>query len=363
MHALPPAIEPPHRVAVIAGDGIGAEVSAEALALLEAAAPGRFVFEHLPWSADWTLRTGTIPSRADLEALRGRSDAVFLGALGDPRIPDHAHARAIVLGLRSHLDLWLNVRPARLLAPDLWALRRSPDRPLDLLLYRENTEGLYVDIGGVLHRGTDAEVAMNQMVASRRATRRILVAAFEAARARRGRVTLVSKHNAVTHAYGLWHRLFLELAAEYPDVTGEALFADVAAMELVRAPERFDVMVMSNMLGDILSDLAAQLVGGLGLAPAANLAHAGGGAFGVFEPVHGSAIDIAGRDVANPAAAMLAAAMMARELGEGEVAQAMEGAVAAAILGGARTRDLGGTLGTAAFGRVVRKALGEGRSA
>ncbi len=348
-----------HRIAVFPGDGIGPEVTTEALATLGRAAPGAFDLVYFPHGAEHTLATGHTISPAELSAVRANHDAVFLGALGDPRIPDHRHARDILLGMRTRFDLYINYRPARLRSAALTPLKGVDVGDIDLVIFRENTEGLYVDIGGRLRPDAPDEVAFSQMVASRTTTERLVRAAFTEARTRpRARCCLVSKHNAVTHAYGLWVRVFRAVAAEFPDVAAEVLFIDTAAMELVRDPRRFDVIVASNMLGDILSDLTAQLVGGLGLAPAANLNLEAANRFGLFEPIHGSAPDIVGTGRANPMAATLSAAMMARFLGEEAAAVSIERAVEAAIAAGETTPDLGGTLHTRAAGEAIRARLG-----
>jgi 3-isopropylmalate dehydrogenase len=348
----------PHRIAVFPGDGIGPEVTAEAVATLRCAASERFEFIHFPHGAERALATGETISADELAAVRADHAAVFLGALGDARIPDHRHARDILLGMRRQFDLYLNYRPARLRGPALTPLKGLGAGDIDLVLFRENTEGLYVDIGGRLRPDTPDEVAFSQMVTTRSVTERLVRAAFAEARTRpRARCCLISKHNAVTHTYGLWLRVFREVAVTFPDVVAEVLFVDTAAMELVRDPGRFDVIVASNLFGDILSDLAAQLVGGLGLAPSGNLNLEPGRRFGLFEPVHGSAPDLVGTGRANPLAACLSAAMMARFLGEADVAVRIERACDAAIASGETTPDLGGALDTRAAGDAIRARL------
>jgi len=347
-----------HQIAVIAGDGIGPEVTTEAMATLEAAAPGLFVFNYLPYSADHTLATGTTISPVELQQIRSQHAAVFVGALGDPRIPDHRHARDVLLGMRREFDLYINLRPIRLRAAHHCALKRVPEDGIDFVIFRENTEGLYSGIGGVLHAGTPHELALSQMVATRHGTERIVRAAFACAVTRpRRRCCLVSKHNAVTHAFGLWHAVFCEVAAEFPEVTTEVLYADTAALEFVRRPDRFDVVVTSNMVGDILSDLGAQLVGGIGLAPSSNIHPDGPRRFGLFEPIHGSAPDIAGKAQANPTGAILAAGLMAEFCGEVVAAQAMERAIQQTLASGAATHDLQGHMSSAEFGALVRTNL------
>jgi len=344
-----------HRVAIIGGDGIGPEVAAEAASTLSAAAPGRYAFTELPYSADYTLATGvTIPPDA-FERLPRDHDAILLGALGDPRIPDMRHARDILLGARMRFDLYINLRPARLISGAHCPLKGYDAGDIDLVIFRENTEGLYVNIGGSLRPGTEDEVASNEMIATWRGTERILREAFLfARRTGRRKVCMASKHNAITWAHGVWARAFAAVRQDFPDIEATSLFADTAAMELVRAPERFEVIVTSNFIGDILSDVAAQVVGGLGLAPSANL-HPG--RFGLFEPVHGSAPDIAGTGRANPLAAILSGAMLARFLGDEGTAVAIERAVEGAVLDGDTPPDLGGSLTTGQTGNAVRRRL------
>jgi len=345
------------RVAVIAGDGIGPEVTAEAVATLQVAAPGAFELVHLPYGAEHTLATGETIAPAALAALERDHDAILLGALGDRRIPDGRHARDILIGARMRFDLYVNYRPARLVDERLNPLKG--EHAIDLVVFRENTEELYVDIGGSLRRDTPDEVATNLMVATWRGTERIIRRAFEAAATRRRRVCVVTKSNAVTHVWGLWERVFRAVARDFPDVFAEHLYADVAALELVRAPERFDVIVASNLLGDILSDLASQLVGGLGLAPSMNLrpATADQKAFALCEPVHGSAPDLVGKGLANPLAAIGSAALLARFVGLHDPADAIERAIVGVVRARETTRDLGGELDTRAAGEAVRRRL------
>jgi 3-isopropylmalate dehydrogenase len=346
----------PMRIGVIGGDGIGPEVTREAVKVLGAACGAeRFAFDTLPYGADYTIETGITLPPGEMERFSRDYDALLLGALGDPRIPDMRHAVDILLGARQKLDLYINKRPVRLLDDRLTPLKDRRRGDIDLVIFRENTEGAYVGIGGALKPGTKDEVAVTEMIATWKGTDRIMRAAFEWARNNgRRRVCMASKYNAIPHAHGLWARVFREVSAEFPDVEATALFADVVAMELVRDPTRFDVIVTSNLLGDILSDLAAQIVGGIGLAPSANI-HPG--RTSLFEPVHGSAPDIAGRGIANPLAAILTAAMMLRHLGLRDDASRVERAVDTVLAAGATTADLGGRLSTAAAGDAVVEAL------
>lgn len=351
------------RVALIPGDGIGPEVLREACRVLEAAAAAGLLsveFEGFPHGADHYLATGETLGEDTFARLRDDFDAILLGAVGDERVPDGVHARDILLGLRFGLDLFVNLRPVRLRAPDLTPLRLSDDETIDIAIIRENTEGFYTGSGGSLREGTPQEIAISESVATYYGVERVVRAAFEFAR-RNGceRVTLADKANAVPHVYGLWRRTFLEVAAGYPDVEAETRYVDALAMELVRDPGRFDVIVTENLLGDILSDLAAGLVGGLGLAPSANLDLKGRG---LYEPVHGSAPELAGTGTANPMAAVLSAAMMARENDAAEAADHIEAAVDRALREGIRTPDLGGDRSTEEVGAWLAEEVTESPS-
>lgn len=345
------------RVAVIGGDGIGPEVTAQAVETLQVAVPGAFDFVHLPYGAEHTLATSETISETAFHALEQDHDAILLGALGDRRIPDGKHARDILLGARMRFDLYVNLRPTKLLDRRLNPLKSDGD--IDLLVFRENTEELYVDLGGTMRRDTPDELATNVMVATWRGTERIIRRAFEAATTRRNKLTLVTKSNAVTHVWGLWERAFRAVAKDFPGVATDHLYADLAALELVRNPARFDVMVASNLLGDILSDLASQLVGGLGLAPSVNLRPASDGkkAFALFEPVHGSAPDLVGKGLANPLAAIGSGALLARFAGFPDQASAIERAIALCVEARETTPDCGGSLTTRAAGEAVRRRL------
>jgi 3-isopropylmalate dehydrogenase len=347
------------KIAVIPGDGIGVEVTRQAVKVLERMnAESRLGLELVEWDlgAERYLRTGEAISEREMSELESHYDAIVLGALGDPRVPDQAHARAILLGLRFRLDLYINLRPVRLVDPRFSPLKGVTPRDVDMVIFRENTEGVYVGLGGTFKKGTADEIAIEEDVNTRKGVERIIRAAFDYARSSgRKRVTLADKANAMQHAGGLWRRVFGEVGAEYPDVEREAMYVDALALDLVLRPSRYQVIVASNLFGDILSDLAAALVGGLGLAPSANL-HPGRP--GLFEPVHGSAPDIAGTDRANPMAAIMTAALMLEQLGFPREAARIEAAVQRAIAQGQTTPDLGGTLGTEAVGDWITAALG-----
>jgi 3-isopropylmalate dehydrogenase len=346
------------RIAVIAGDGIGREVTPEAVKVLQALnerdSLGLEIVEW-PHGADHYLSSGVTIEDAEVDELRSSYDAVLVGALGDPRVPANEHARDILLGLRFRLDLFINYRPVRLLHESLTPLKGRGEGDIDFAIFRENTEGVYVGMGGVFKRGTPDEVAIQEDVNTRKGVERIVRAAFEHARSRGlERVTLSDKANAMEHAGGLWRRVFKEVAAEYPEIENEALYVDMLAMDLVRRPDRYRVIVTGNLFGDILSDLGAQLVGGLGLSASANI-HPG--RTSLFEPVHGSAPDLAGQDLANPFAAFLTTALLLDHLGHAGQAEEVELSVAHAIRTGATTPDLGGSLGTRAAGEAFRRHL------
>lgn len=345
------------RIAVIPGDGIGIEVTREAVAVLRRVADlcgFEVTLDTLPYGADHYLTTGTTLPEGALDRLRGY-DAILLGALGDPRVPDNRHAAEILLGIRFGLDLYVNYRPVRLLEDRLCPLKGRTTRDVDLVIFRENTEGLYAGLGGFFKKGTADEVAIQEDVNTRKGVERICRYAFEFAQARgRGRVLMSDKSNALTYGHDLWQRVFREVARDYPSIEATHMYVDALAMQLVRDPSQFAVIVTCNMFGDILTDLGAALQGGLGLAASANL-HPG--RTGLFEPVHGSAPKYAGLDVANPMGAILSAALLLGEVGRPEAGRRIEEAVVACLRSGETTRDLGGTLGTRAVGAAVRRRL------
>ncbi len=336
------------RIAVIAGDGIGPEVLAAGLPIIEAAGRAEGLaldVEHLPYSADHYLKTGeTLPDEA-FAHLRDDVDAILLGALGDPRVPGNEHARDILLGLRFRLDLYINFRPSRLYHPRLSPLRadRRADggsTTIDFVIFRENTEGQYTGQGRAEAVGTPDEVQVSEEINSRKGVARIIEAAFAWAQANgKTRVTMSDKSNAIGYQR-IWGRLFQEIGERYPGIQREHRYVDALALELVREPERFQVIVTTNLYGDILSDLGAGLIGGLGIAASANL-HPGRP--GLFEPVHGSAPTLVGKGVANPMATALTGALMLGQLGCPAGAARLERAVERVAASGPLTPDLGGT--------------------
>ncbi len=346
------------RIALIPGDGIGTEVLAEARRVLEAcAAASGTDYALVDWDlgADRYLRDGITITDDEFRSLAEDHDAVLLGALGDPRVPGNEHAKDILLGMRFRLDLYVNFRPCTLLAPELCPLA-DVDPDLSLEIFRENTEGEYTGMGGVFKKGTPDELAIEENIATRKGVERIVRAAFEyASRRGRERVTLVDKANAMRHVGGLWRRAFGDVASDFPGIETDAMYVDAMAMDLVRRPERYQVIVAPNLFGDIISDLAAEITGGLGLAPSANI-HPGRHA--LFEPVHGSAPDIAGQGKANPLGAIRCVGLMLEHFGDAEGAERVHAAVAASIKEGASTPDLGGTLSTSQVGDWIVERVG-----
>ena len=340
------------RIAVIPGDGIGPEVIAQAVKVLQAL--GGIDLHHLPWGADHFLATGETVPAGGYDLLRS-FDAILIGALGDPRVPDNRHARDILLGTRFDLDLYVNYRPVRLLDARLCPLKDRTPVDVDFVVLRENTEGLYVGVGGRFKAGTVDEIAVQEEINTYKGVHRIVRHAFEVARTRpRRTVCMADKSNAMQEGHALWQRVFRELSAEYPDVSARHLYIDALAMMLVQDPRQFDVIVTNNLFGDIITDIGGALQGGLGMAASANL-HPG--KTSMFEPVHGSAPPLAGRDQANPIGAILSAGLMLDTLGRRDDAKRIERAVESAVRDGAVTRDVGGNLGTVAAGDAIRQRL------
>ena len=315
------------------------------------AAGADFEFQDYDVNAEQYLRTGEpIPAAAwnDLE----KADAILFGAVGDPRVNDAAYLAGVLLRLRFELDLYVNLRPAKLYDDRLSPLRREERRKLDLLIVRENTEGLYVGMGGRFKKGTDQEVAIQEDLNTYLGVTRIIDFAFGVAKRE---VVMVDKSNAMTHAGALWQQQWKAGAAQHPHIKTRHLYVDAAAMQLVKDPTQFEVIVTGNLFGDILSDLTAELIGGMGVAPSGNINPET--RRGLFEPVHGTAPDIAGKGVVNPIGAILSASMMGRHLGHTDMANAIEGAVEAAIRAGECTRDLGGSMSTQQVGDAVARRL------
>jgi len=342
------------RIAVIPGDGIGREVVPIGLEVVRAAVSGELEIEavELPWSCDFYLETGAMMPSDGLETLRG-FEAIFLGAVGDPaRVPDTVSLWGLLLRIRKGLGLAVNVRPARLLAGMPTPLH-DPEA-FDIVVVRENTEGEYSDIGGRIHQG-DRELAVQVNVFTRVGIERVVRYAMDLARTRRRRLTSATKSNGIVHAMPFWDEVVREVALEYPDVTVESMHLDALLARLVREPARFDVIVGSNLFGDLLTDLSSALMGSIGIAPSANIDPTGGGP-SLFEPVHGSAPDIAGKGIANPIGQAWTGALMLRHLGFPAAADRIETAIGAVIAAGELTPDMGGTLTTQQAGeRLVAR--------
>lgn len=337
---------------VIPGDGIGPEVTEQAIATLDAMGLG-LVFEVLDHvNAKTYLKTGTALSDDDFERIR-RSSRVLLGAVGHPQTDKTPYARRVLLRIRSELDLYVNKRPARLLHDRFSPLHEGMPRGIDCVVVRENTEGLYVGIGGALRESTDDAVAMDVEVNTHYGVRRVLDYAFDIARTS---VCMVDKANAVPNGGRLWQRCWTEAAQRHPGVESWHEYVDAAAMKLVSEPDRFDVIVTNNTYGDILSDIAAEIAGGIGTAASANINPLTGA--GLFEPVHGTAPDIVGTGTANPVGAILSGALLLESLGQPAEAEALRKAVAATVLAGRCTPDLGGTLSTHEAAAAIRAELG-----
>jgi 3-isopropylmalate dehydrogenase len=347
------------RIAVIAGDGIGKEVVPIGVELLEALRQKRGLpIEIISFDlgADRFLRDGATFPAADQATIRDTCDAVLLGAIGDPRVPSLDYARDILFGLRFGLDLYCNIRPISCLDDRLMPLKNKGAAACDMVVFRENTEGVYVGMGGNFKKGTPDEVAINEDLNTRKGVERVIRAAFEyAVQHGRKSVTMSDKNNAMPYAHGLWKRVFDIVRAEYPSIESRHAYVDALCMQMVRAPESLDVIVTCNLFGDIVTDLGAALQGGLGMAASANV-HPG--RIGMFEPVHGSAPDIAGKDRANPLATVLTIGMMMTHLGfEGEEAR-LTAIVREAVQAGMCTADVGGDKGTRAVGDwVIARAL------
>jgi len=348
------------QIAVIAGDGIGKEVIPQALKVIQATgAP--LDFTQFDWGADRYLADSTTVPPGGFAMLARDFDAILVGAFGDPRIPSNVHAREILLGMRSQMDLYANVRPVWLMDASLCPLKGMETKDIDFVVVRENTEGVYGDVGGVFKRDTADEVAIQEDINTWKGVERIIRYAFEyCQRSRkrdgspRSRVLMCDKSNAMTHAGSLWQRAFKEVAAEYPKIETQHMYVDALAMQMVRDPRRLDVIVTNNMFGDILTDIGAALQGGLGMAASGNIRP---GKTSMFEPVHGSAPTIAGKNVANPIGAILTAAMMLAHLGMTAESAKIEAAVLEAVRQKKTTEDLGGTLGTREAGDCVAERV------
>ena len=339
-----------HRIALLPGDGVGVEVTAEARKVVDALGLD-IEWTELDWGSDHWHRTGSMMP-PDWEAVLRSHDACLMGACGRPDVPDHVSLWGLILRIRQTLDLWANVRPAKLLPGVPCPLAGKGPEDVDMLFVRENTEGEYAGVGGRAHHGHPTEVGIETSVFTRSGVERVVRHAFELAAARRGLLTSATKSNASRYGYVLWDEVCEDVAAEFPAVCYERVLVDALAARMVRSPESLDVVVASNLFADILTDLAAAIQGGMGMAASANVAP-GTDAPGLFEPVHGSAPDIAGQGVGNPCGAIWSAALMLEHLGEPEAARRVLGALESVCGDGPRTRDIGGSASTAEVGDAV----------
>jgi tartrate dehydrogenase/decarboxylase/D-malate dehydrogenase len=347
-----------HDIALIPGDGIGPEVIDATLPLLQDAADTsgtNIETTRFDWGSERYLNEGTMMPEDALSRIAG-FDSILLGAVGHPDVPDHITLHGLLLPIRKGFDQNVCIRPSTLFEGIESPLRGYTSGDIDFVVYRENTEGEYADIGGHEHPGFDHEVATQTALFTREGTETIVRAAFEAASEREGRLTSVTKSNAQGHSMVFWDEVVAEVAEEYPEVEVESLLVDAASMDLIRRPEEFDVLVASNLFGDVLTDIGAIITGSMGLAPSANIDPSGERP-SMFEPVHGSAPDIAGENVANPLATVLSGAMLFDHLGETAAAAALRETVEAQVADGPRTPDLGGTAGTDAVVDDLRTRL------
>ena len=348
------------KIAVIPGDGIGKEVIAEAIKVIKAI--GAAVdLTWFNWGADLYLKDGTTVPADGFAVLGHDFDAILVGAFGDPRVATNIHAKEILLGMRFQMDLYANVRPVRLFDSSLCPLKGIETKDVDFVVIRENTEGVYGDLGGVFKKGTPDEIATQEDINTRKGVERIIRFAFEYAQHNRKqdgsvrqRVLLCDKSNAMTHAGGLWQRVFKIVSTEYPHLKAEHMYVDALCMQMVRDPRAFDVIVTNNMFGDIITDLAAALQGGLGMAASANI-HPG--RTSMFEPVHGSAPLLAGKNLANPFGAILTSAMMLAHLGFEKEAAGIESVILDAVRQSKTTSDVGGSLGTKEAGTWIAEQI------
>lgn len=348
-----------YKIAVIEGDGIGREVVPQGLAALEAVGRRseiRFTWTHFEWSCERYLKTGRMMPEDGLDQLRG-FHAIYLGAVGYPGVPDHVSLWGLLIPIRRAFQQYVNLRPVRLMRGVESPLKNFPPRGIDLCIVRENNEGEYSEVGGRLYRDTEAELAVQESIFTRRGCDRILRYAFELARSRKRHVTSATKSNGIIHTMPFWDERFAVVAKDFPEVRTDSYHIDILSSHFVLHPDWFDVVVASNLFGDILSDLASAVVGSIGLAPSANL-NPERQYPSMFEPVHGSAPDIAGKGIANPIAQIWSGAMMLQHLGENRAAQRVEEAVERVLArADVRTPDLGGKATTRDVGEAIAEEI------
>lgn len=344
-----------YKIAVIEGDGIGHEVVPEGLRVLEAA--GRrfdiaFSWRHFDWSCQTYVKTGRMMPEDGLDQLRG-FDAIYLGAVGYPGVPDHISLWGLLIPIRRAFQQYVNLRPVRLLRGIDSPLKGFPPGQIDICIVRENNEGEYSEAGGRLYRDSDAELAIQETIFTRRGCDRVMHYAFDLAQTRKRHVTSATKSNGIIHTMPFWDERFSSVARNFPDIRTDQYHIDILTAHFVQHPDWFDVVVGSNLFGDILSDLSAAVVGSIGLAPSANL-NPERRYPSMFEPVHGSAPDIAGKGIANPIAQIWSGAMMLQHLGEAKAAQAVERSLEAVLARpDVRTLDLGGKAATREVGEAI----------
>ncbi|HMV25646.1 MAG TPA: 3-isopropylmalate dehydrogenase [bacterium] len=346
------------RIAVIPGDGIGTDVINEALKVIEAVQtrkPMDIQLTTMDYGAEKYLKTKVTMPEEQYDDFRNNYHAILMGAFGDPRVPGNEHAKDILLGTRFKLDLYVNFRPVKLLDERFCPLKNKTVHDVNFTVFRENTEGLYVSVGGIFKKNTPDEIAIQEEVNTRKGVERIIRYAFEfAAKNGHKKVAMADKSNAMTYGHNLWYRCFFEVAKEYPQIQAKHFYIDALAMMMIREPEMFEVIVTNNLFGDIITDIGAQLQGGMGLAASGNINPNG---VSMFEPVHGSAPDIAGKDIANPVASILTAEMMLRHLGFTAQADMIDRAVRVAIQKNKLTKELGGSEGTKACGSFIAEVI------
>ena len=342
------------RIAVIPGDGIGVDVIAEGVKVLETLKEVRGIdleLEFFDYGAEYYLKTGQAMPPGQVEEFAKNFSAIYFGAVGDPRLPIETYGKELLFGMRWGLDLYVNLRPVKLLDTSLTPLKDMREEDINFVIVRENTEGLYAMMGGNFKKGTRDEIAIQEDINTYTGVERVIRFSFDYAK-KKGlkRVAMAHKSNALYYGHGLWVRVFYEVAKDYPDIEAKDFYIDNLVMQMIKRPQQFEVIVTCNMFGDIISDLGAQMVGGLGLAPSGNINPHG---TSMFEPVHGSAPKYAGKNIANPIGAILTAQMMLDHLGFAREAQMIEEAVVEALRNKMTPRELGGNLGTREVGDYI----------
>ncbi|NUM80526.1 3-isopropylmalate dehydrogenase [bacterium] len=349
------------KIAVIPGDGIGTEVIREALKVIEATQaknPMDIDLVEMDYGAEKYLKTKITMPEEQYDDFKKNFSAILMGAFGDPRVPGNEHAKDILLGTRFKLDLYVNFRPVKLLDERFCPLKNKTPKDVNFTVFRENTEGVYVGVGGIFKKNTPDEIAIQEEINTRKGVERIIRYAFEFTQKNNlKKIAMADKSNAMQYGHNLWYRCFFEVAKEYPNIQSKHFYIDAMAMMMIREPESFEVIVTNNLFGDIITDIGAQLQGGMGLAASGNINPDG---VSMFEPVHGSAPDIAGKNLANPMAAILTAEMMLRHLGFTINADMIDRAARIAIQKNKLTKELGGNLGTKECGDFICEVIRNG---